>query len=77
MREDEGEWEKVEEGGAAVGERREMSTADQGDVVCLGRGFGTHTTLPLSSRVFTLKSVHLLEPGRFFLFVFLFLAPWI
>lgn len=75
MREDEGEWEKVEEGGAEAGERRETSAADQGDVVCLGRGFGTHTTLPLSSRVFTLKSVRLLEPGLFFLFVFLFLAP--
>lgn len=77
MREDEGEWEKIEEGGAAAGERRETSEADQGDVVCLGRGFGTHTTLPLSSRVFTLKSVRFLEPGLFFLFVFLFLAPWI
>lgn len=53
------------EGGRGGRKRREA--VDRGGAVSLGWGFGTHTILSLSSRVFTLKSVHLLEPAVGFL----------
>lgn len=70
MREDEREREKNGGGGNGGRMWREAAVADREDAVCLGWGFGTHTTLPHSSRGFTLKSVHLLEPAVGFLFFF-------